>query len=139
MTELDAAIAGTGDEAPGAAGETGPDSAAGEADALAGGVPQLGTAGNPIDFDTLTANRKPISLPQPEIDPELATGLPTVFKVVISFTLLPSGHITDLNITPDSGNTEVDSIIQKPYENGDLNRYPRMPGRCRCEYVIISV
>lgn len=72
----------------------------------------LGTVENPVDFDTLTGTRKPLNTPKPKIDSDLLLGLPNEFQVVISFTLLPSGHITGLNFIKDSGNTEVDSIIQ---------------------------
>jgi TonB family protein len=103
LSELDRAIA-----------ESGGDEGAGDDDEQTAEeeVTRLGTPESPIDFETLAGTREPISLPQPEIDPALVQSGAPFFTVVISFTLLPSGHITDLNITPDSGNTKVDSIIQ---------------------------
>lgn len=81
-------------------------------DGASDSVTTLGTADNPIDLDTLEGRRKLLYKPQPEIPSELSRNLPPKFDVVISFTLEPSGSITDLNITTDSGNTKVDSIIQ---------------------------
>ncbi len=106
LSELDTLLSESG-----TAGRDGPGTGDDE-QAAAEDVTQLGTESDPIDFETLAGTRKPISLPQPEIDPALARNMPRFFTVVISFTLLPSGYITDLNITPDSGNTKVDSIIQ---------------------------
>ncbi len=88
----------------------------------------LGTAENPIDFDTLTGSRRPINLPQPKIDSDLAQKLPRFLEVVISFTLLPSGYITGLNIKPDSGNTEVDSIIQNTIRKWRFEPVPQEAG-----------
>ena len=117
LAKLDAALPEAGSTAEDAAADGGTDAgeeAAGEGPGAGnGGTTQLGTIENPIDFDTLTANRKPLYTPDPDINPELASGLPRFIKIVTSFTLLPSGYITDLNITTDSGNTKVDSIIKE--------------------------
>jgi len=101
FSDLDTALA--------QAGEVFPDESGREVTETA---KDLGTAGNPVDFETLSAYRKPLFLPAPEIGPELASSIATDFDIIISFTLLPSGYITDLNIEPDSGNTKIDSIIQ---------------------------
>ncbi len=102
------------DEALARAGEG--DRTASEADDAAGTQPGdggLGTAGAPIEMETLTAARRPLSLPQPEISAELARNLPRQLEVVISFQLLPTGYIGDLKFITDSGNTVVNSIISE--------------------------
>jgi hypothetical protein len=108
MNELDALIPRAEGEASETAEEAGSEGTAFVGDEIT----QLGTPGSPIDFETLTANRKPISTPEPKIDSELATGLPPVFQVVIAFTLQHSGTITYLNFIKDSGNNDIDSIIR---------------------------
>lgn len=88
----------------------------------------FGSPGDPIDIETLTAKRKALHMPKPEIGSDLAENLPPVWEVVVSFTLLPSGYITDLNIEPDSGNTEVDSIIQNTIRTWRFEPVPRDAG-----------
>ncbi len=106
LDDLDRALA-QADEEPG--DETGEGAERGEQEGTAGA---FGSPGSPIDIETLTAKREALHMPKPEIGSDLAENLPRVWEVVVSFTLLPSGYITDLNIEPDSGNTEVDSIIE---------------------------
>ena len=105
LDDLDRALAQADEDGEGSGDEN-------EEKEREGTVGTFGSPGAPVDIETLTAKRKPINMPKPEIGSELAEKLPPDWEVVVSFTLLPSGHITDLKIEPDSGNTEVDSIIQ---------------------------
>lgn len=122
LDDLDRALAQADEET---GDETGEGAERGEQEGNAGA---FGSPDDPIDIETLTAKRKALHMPKPEIGSDLAENLPPVWEVVVSFTLLPSGHITDLNIEPDSGNTEVDWIIQNTILTWKFEPVPRDAG-----------
>lgn len=73
----------------------------------------IGTPDNPVTLNELKARRTLLDQVEPQIDPDLARGLPETLNIQISFTLLPSGSVTDLQMMGSSGNTEIDSIVRE--------------------------
>ena len=91
----------------------------------------IGTPDNPVTLDQLSALRQPLAIGEPQIPPELAQGLPPEWKIRISFELLPSGYITDLHIRPDSGNTDIDSIVREAIRKWRFQAVPESAGSVR--------
>ncbi len=91
----------------------------------------IGTPENPVTLDELKARRRPINLEEPQIDPELARGLPETLNIQISFKLLPSGSVTDLQIMPSSGKTEIDNAVLEAIRKWRFERVQDSAGSVR--------
>ncbi|MFP4563348.1 MAG: TonB family protein [Spirochaetia bacterium] len=91
----------------------------------------IGTPENPVTLDELKARRRPINLQEPQIPPELAQGLPRILSIEISFTLEPSGSVTDLQMMGSSGNTDIDSIVREAIRKWRFERVQDSAGSVR--------
>lgn len=68
--------------------------------------------GMPVSWDGDPRGRVPLQADNPQVPQDLASQLPSLSRIVISFTLLPSGLLSDLKIKRSSGNTRLDRIVK---------------------------